>query len=218
MIGPSLSVLHTVPSRRRKLAPALSSPPKQHEPSKRPGTNHLKPTGVSHSSRPSFCTTRSIMLLLTSVFPTAASVSPLRAMGEQIADGHREIVVRIHQARRGRDDSVPVRVRIVGERHLILIFQPHQSGHRVRTGTVHADLPVVIDGHEGKCRVNHRIDDSDIQPIDGVDRLPIRPGGASQGINAQVSTRRRESPPCRQRSSGREHKARRNLPGGWKPH
>ena len=47
MIRPSLSVVQTLPSRRRKLAPALSSPPKQHEPSNRPGTNHLKPTGTS---------------------------------------------------------------------------------------------------------------------------------------------------------------------------
>ena len=39
-----------------------------------PRANHLKPTGTSASRRPSFCTTRSIMLLLTSVLPTAACV------------------------------------------------------------------------------------------------------------------------------------------------
>src|SRR5438552_7239970 len=72
MIGPSLSVVQTLPSRRRKLAPALSSPPKQHEPSNRPGANHLNPTGTSDNRRPSLCTTRSIMLLLTKVLPTAA--------------------------------------------------------------------------------------------------------------------------------------------------
>jgi hypothetical protein len=72
MIGPSLSVVHTVPSWRRKLAPALSSPPKQHEPSTRPGTNHLKPTGTSESRRRSLSTTRSMRLLLTSVLPTVA--------------------------------------------------------------------------------------------------------------------------------------------------
>src|SRR4030095_6287190 len=53
MMMPSLSVVHTVPSRRRKLAPALSSPPKPYEPSSRPGTNHLKPTGTSARVRPS---------------------------------------------------------------------------------------------------------------------------------------------------------------------
>ena len=69
---PSLSVVQTVPSFRRKLAPALSSPPKQIEPSSKPGAKYLKPTGTSVSRRPSFCTTRSIKLLLTTVLPTAA--------------------------------------------------------------------------------------------------------------------------------------------------
>ena len=71
-MGPSLSVVHTVPLRRRKLAPALSSPPKQYDAVEQPGANHLKPTGTSDSLRPSLFTTRSIMLLLTSVLPTAA--------------------------------------------------------------------------------------------------------------------------------------------------
>ena len=44
---PSLSVVHTDPSRCRNDAPALSSPPKATEPSSRPGTNHLNPTGTS---------------------------------------------------------------------------------------------------------------------------------------------------------------------------
>ena len=132
MIGPSLSVVHTVPSRRRKLAPALSSPPKQHEPSNRPGTNHLKPTGTSLSLRPSFLTTRSIMLLLTRVFPTATVVTPLRAVLEQIADGDGEIMIRIHQTRSRSHDAVPVGVGIVAERHLVLIFQarPAWPSHR----------------------------------------------------------------------------------------
>ena len=69
---PSLSVVHTEPSRRRKEAPALSSPPKPTEESIRPGTNHLKPTGTSNSSRPSEATTRSIRLEETTVLPTFA--------------------------------------------------------------------------------------------------------------------------------------------------
>ena len=70
---PSLSVVQTVPSLRRKLAPALSSPPNATEPSISPGTNHLKPTGTSQSRRPSASATRSIMLEETRVLPTAAS-------------------------------------------------------------------------------------------------------------------------------------------------
>src|SRR6267142_858123 len=82
MISPSLSVVHTIPSIRRKLAPALSSPPKQTDPSDNPGTNHLNPTGTSHSARPSPATTRSIRLLETSVLPTAAAADqPDRCLG-----------------------------------------------------------------------------------------------------------------------------------------
>src|SRR4029434_10665431 len=110
MIGPSLSVVHTVPSWRRKLAPALSSPPKQYEPSNRPGTNHLKPTGTSESRRPSFLTTRSMRLLLT-----GGARGPAGPMGEQIADRHREVVVGVHQPRGARHDAVTVPVGIVGE-------------------------------------------------------------------------------------------------------
>ena len=69
---PSLSVLQTPPSRRRNDAPALSSPPKPTEPSSRPGTNHLKPTGTSTSCRPRSFATRSIIDDETSVLPIAA--------------------------------------------------------------------------------------------------------------------------------------------------
>jgi hypothetical protein len=69
---PSLSVLHGLPSRRRNDAPALSSPPKPTEPSSRPGTNHLKPTGTSSSLRPRSAATRSIIEDETSVLPIAA--------------------------------------------------------------------------------------------------------------------------------------------------
>ena len=69
---PSLSVVHTEPSRCRNDAPALSSPPKATEPSSRPGTNHLNPTGTSSSARPRPAVTRSIIDELTSVLPTAA--------------------------------------------------------------------------------------------------------------------------------------------------
>src|SRR5260370_1182357 len=49
---PSLSVVHTDPSRRRNDAPADSSPPKPMVPPIRPSTNHLNPTGTSTNLRP----------------------------------------------------------------------------------------------------------------------------------------------------------------------
>jgi hypothetical protein len=69
---PSLSVVHVLPSCFRKLAPALSSPPNATLPSMSPGTNHLKPTGTSTSSRPMDSATRSIIEDDTSVLPTFA--------------------------------------------------------------------------------------------------------------------------------------------------
>ena len=67
---PSLSVVQTVPLRRRNAAPALSSPAKPSVPATNPSTNHLKPTGTSNSWRWTAAVTRSIMLLLTTVLPT----------------------------------------------------------------------------------------------------------------------------------------------------
>ena len=70
---PSLSVVHTVPSRFRNEAPALSSPAKPKLPLPSPSTNHLKPTGVSTSLRFSLRATRSMIELETTVLPIAAS-------------------------------------------------------------------------------------------------------------------------------------------------
>lgn len=69
---PSLSVDHTLPPRRRKEAPADSSPPKASVESRRPGTNHLKPTGTSKRLRPWAATTRSTIEEVTRVLPIAA--------------------------------------------------------------------------------------------------------------------------------------------------
>ncbi len=77
---PSLSVVQVVPSVRRNDAPADSSPPKPNEPSMRPGTNHLNPTGTSTSGLPSSAATRSIIDDDTSVLPIrAVSGQPGRA-------------------------------------------------------------------------------------------------------------------------------------------
>ena len=106
------------------------------------------------------------MLLLTSVLPTAALRRPVRAMRQQVADGHGQVMVGVHQPGRRRDDAVPVRVGVVGECDVILILEPDQPGHRVGAGAVHADLAVVIDRHERKGRIDLRIHDLDVQAVD----------------------------------------------------
>ena len=82
---PSLSVVQTVPSRRRKDAPALSSPPNPSDPSTSPSTNHLNPTGTSTSRRPRSATTRSIIDDETSVLPTPTSGPHVRAPPKRYA-------------------------------------------------------------------------------------------------------------------------------------
>ena len=82
-------------------APALSSPPNPSEPSSRPSTNHLNPTGTSTSGRPRSAVTRSMMLLLTSVLPTAALRRPLAVSAEEVCDAGREMVVGVEQPRAG---------------------------------------------------------------------------------------------------------------------
>ena len=97
---PSLSVVQTVPSRRRNDAPALSSPPKPKEPSSRPSTNHLKPDrhldeacGRGARRRGRSSQLRDERLADGGVLP------PAGAVGEEVGDRDREIVVRVQEAR-----------------------------------------------------------------------------------------------------------------------
>ena len=189
MINPSLSVVQTVPFRRRKLAPALSSPPKQTRPSKSGCANHLKPTGTSASRRPAPSVTRSIMLLLTIVLPIAAIGRPGRPVGEQILDGDRQIVIRVHQPGGCRHDAMAIGVGVVADRDLKPILERHQSGHRVRARAVHADLAVVVERHEAERRIDRRIHDRDLQAVARGDRLPVGQRRTAERIDADRHAR-----------------------------
>ena len=125
------------------------------------------------------------MLLLTSVLPTAAWAGQRGRCVEQVADGHGQVVVGVHQPRGARHDAVPVRVGVVGEGDAEPILQPDEPRHGIRAGGVHADLAVVIDRHEREGRIDHRVHDGDVELVDGVDRLPVRHGGAAERIHAQ---------------------------------
>ena len=157
------------------------------------------------------------MLLLTSVLPTAASRRPARAMRQQIADRHGQIVVGIHQPGGRRDDAVPVGVRIVGEGDVILVLEPDQPGHRVGAGAVHADLAVVIDRHERKGRIDLRIDDRDVQAVDRVDRLPVMHRGAAERIDAELQAGGADRLHVDDVAADRRHRAGRNLPDASSP-
>ena len=106
-------------------------------------------------------------------------------MREQVTDRHGQVMVGVHQPRRGRDNAVPVRIGVVGEGHLVLVLEADEPGHRVRAGAVHADLAVVIDGHERKRRVDLRVHDVNVQAVNLVDRPPVVDRCAAQGIHSQ---------------------------------
>ena len=126
------------------------------------------------------------MLLLTSVLPTAAVARPVRPMRQQIADRHGQVMIRVHQPGRGRDDPVPVGVGVVAEGEVELVLELHQAGHRIRARAVHADLAVVVERHEAERRIDLRVDDGDIQTVDVGDRLPVADRGAAERIDAQL--------------------------------
>ena len=82
-------------------------------------------------------------------------------------------MIRIHQTRGRGDDAVAVRVRIIAEGDFIFVFQPNELGHRVRARTIHADLAVVIDGHERKPRIDQRIYNADVELVVVCDARPV---------------------------------------------
>ena len=109
--GPDLAV-----SAEEGGAGGLSSPTKPSEPSIRPSTNHLKPTGTSSIGRSRPLATRSIMLEDTSVLPNAARLAsdqPGRWV-KRYCDRDGEVMVGVEQAGGAGDDAVAVGVGIVG--------------------------------------------------------------------------------------------------------
>jgi hypothetical protein len=83
---------------------------------------------------------------------------PVRSMRQQVKDRHRQIMVRVDQPGRRRDDAMPIGVGIVSEGDLIAILEPHKPGHRVRARAIHADLAVVVEGHEREGRIDLWVD------------------------------------------------------------
>ena len=182
---PSLSVVQTVPSRRRNEAPALSSPANPSDPSSSPGTNHLKPTGTSTSVRPSMRATRSMMLLLTIVLPTAAPLRPIRPASEKVEDGRRQVVVRVHEPR-ASDDAVAVAVGIIRDGDVEPILQRDQVGHRMGRRAIHADSAIPVERHRAESGVDFVIDHLDRHAITLRDSMPVGETCSTERIDADA--------------------------------
>ena len=109
-------------------------------------------------------------------------------MLEQIVDGNRQIVVRVHQTRR-RDDTVTVVVRVVGEREVKLVAQRQQARHCALGGAVHTDGAIFVEMHKAESLVNLVVNNGQVQVVVFTDTFPVFDTGTAQRIDAQRQAR-----------------------------
>jgi hypothetical protein len=124
------------------------------------------------------------MALETSVLPTAASLAS-SAVLEQVPDGHRQVVVGVHQPALG-DDAVAVGVGVVAEGDVVPVLQADQARHGVGRAAVHADLAVVVHGHEGEGRVEAGVHHLEVQAVALLDGLPVLEVRAAHGVDTDL--------------------------------
>ena len=125
--------------------------------------------------------------LLTQGFADDGASRPLRPVTQEVANGHREVVVWVHESDRRRDDAVAVGVGIIAESDVESVLEAYQAGHGVRTRAVHANLSVMIHRHERERRIDSRIDDRDFETVTLGKRSPICRGGAAERIDADFT-------------------------------
>jgi len=107
-------------------------------------------------------------------------------MREQILDRNGQVVVRVEQARRTRDDAVAVTIRIVAPSHVEAILESDQGGHRIGRGAIHANLAVMVESHEGEGGVRVGVDERDVELVGLCDRNPERQGAAAHRVSAEA--------------------------------
>ncbi len=182
---PSLSVVHTPPSRPRNEAPALSSPAKPSRPPSRPSTNHLKPTGTSYSRRPKPRGNAIDHAAAHYGFADGDILAPVLPVRKQVVDADRKVVVRGQQAAPLGDDAVAVVVGIGGKRNVEFVFQSDEPLHGVRRGGIHANFAVPIHGHESKGGIDGFVHDRQIETVALGDQRPIINARATERVDAQ---------------------------------
>ena len=171
---PSLSVVQTVPSRRRNEAPALSSPPKPSDPSTSPSTNHLNPTGTSMSRRSEIGRDAIDHRRRHERLADRHLAAPAARPAEQVRDRRGQEVVRVEQSGGRGDHAVSVGVGVVAQCDVELVAQGDQAGHRMRRRRVHPDLAVPVGGHEPELRVDLVVRDRQVQVVALGDGAPVR--------------------------------------------
>ena len=127
---------------------------------------------------------------------------------EEVADGDRQEVVRVHQAGVGGDDAVPVGVGVVAGGDLVVVLAPDQRRHRVRGGAVHPDLAVPVEGHEAPGRVDQRVHHRQVEPVPLARSRPSTPRSPRPAGRRRSAPRRTGSRRCRPRAAGRRRTSR----------
>src|SRR3990167_258278 len=112
--------------------------------------------------------------------------APLRAMLEQVIDGHAEKVVGRQQADTGRDYAVAVVIGVAGKGDVIAILEADQPLHGMAGRGIHADLAIPVQAHEGELRVDDLADHLQIEPVALGDARPVMHARATQRIDAQA--------------------------------
>ena len=81
-----------------------------------------------------------------------------------------------------------VKIGIVAERQIVLIFEVDQARHGVRRRTIHADFSVTVHRHKTKGRIRVSVHHFDVETVAVGNRLPIGETGPTESIGAQTQS------------------------------
>ncbi len=68
-------------------------------------------------------------------------------------------MVWVHQAHTARNDAMPVVIDIIAKGDVEFVLHRNQVCHGIGAGAIHADLAIVVEGHEGEGGIDALIDD-----------------------------------------------------------
>ena len=211
---PSLSVVQTEPSSRRKDAPALSSPPESERAVKQAVDKPFEADRHFHQAAAQAGGHEIDHAAADHGFADRGPPRPARPVPEQVVDRHRQIMIGRQQAAGFGDDPMPVMIGVAGEGNVKAILDADQALHRVGRRRIHADPAVPIDRHEAEGRVDAVADHRQIDAVAFGDARPVVDPGAARAGRRPCGCRRRESLPYRSHCPGHRRMRRENHADG----
>jgi len=82
-------------------------------------------------------------------------------------------MVRLHQTHTAGHDAMPVVIHVVAKGNVEFVLHCNQVCHGIGAGTIHADLAVMVEGHEREGRVDALVDDLQVEVVALSHWLPI---------------------------------------------